>query len=254
MCGEITDTYRGISIHALLAESDLRPSTFRTVRVNFNPRSPCGERQRSYRARAQQARISIHALLAESDHGRPDSRHVCQISIHALLAESDRCAGKSLTHTVAFQSTLSLRRATQEAWAHISKALRFQSTLSLRRATCRCRNPRPTGGHFNPRSPCGERQAEIHAATLPDDISIHALLAESDLISDASGGVYHDFNPRSPCGERLWVAVIVATVIVFQSTLSLRRATWDQSSSGRVAAYFNPRSPCGERRSCINCM
>ena len=33
-----------ISIHALLMESDLRPSTFRTVRVNFNPRSPHGER------------------------------------------------------------------------------------------------------------------------------------------------------------------------------------------------------------------
>ena len=34
-----------ISIHALLAESDLNPFDYCTLIVNFNPRSPCGERR-----------------------------------------------------------------------------------------------------------------------------------------------------------------------------------------------------------------
>ena len=56
-----------ISIHALLAESDLMVlvSIFST------------------------ASISIHALLAESDRQKQPVRHPAQISIHALLAESD---------------------------------------------------------------------------------------------------------------------------------------------------------------------
>ena len=34
--------------------------------------------------------------------------------------------------------------------------------------------------HFYPRSPCGERQAANGLADTPPQISIHALLAESD--------------------------------------------------------------------------
>ena len=81
----------GISIHALLAESDLEQSS-------------------SYNAYLE---ISIHALLAESDdaiNGRnPD---VEGISIHALLAESDQLDGASPLTSRTFLSTLSLRRAT----------------------------------------------------------------------------------------------------------------------------------------------
>ena len=56
-----------ISIHALLAESDVLPCNF-----------------------SEFIYISIHALLAESDE---DQERICRnviISIHALLAESDR--------------------------------------------------------------------------------------------------------------------------------------------------------------------
>ena len=35
--------------------------------------------------------------------------------------------------------------------------------------------------HFYPRSPCGERRIQPQAAVLVAAISIHALLAESDL-------------------------------------------------------------------------
>ena len=57
-------------------------------------------------------------------------------------------------------------------------------------------------------------------------ISIHALLAESDIVFCA----------------------IVRIDSIFLSTLSLRRATWYSSASSWLRIYFYPRSPCGERR------
>ena len=57
----------GISIHALLAESD----------------------HMCHRVDTKKACISIHALLAESDVTVLGIQHKVGISIHALLAESD---------------------------------------------------------------------------------------------------------------------------------------------------------------------
>ena len=80
----------GISIHALLAESDQLPEMRVSALVDFYPRSPCGERLQAIVPLIQDAVISIHALLAESD-GHPSSvKSLIIISIHALLAESDR--------------------------------------------------------------------------------------------------------------------------------------------------------------------
>ena len=104
----------------------------------------------------------------------------------------------------------------------------FQSTLSLRRATVRPDVYTVCRGHFNPRSPCGERHVSTCPAVPPVGISIHALLAESDFLARRStSSEKPDFNPRSPCGERHW------------------------TSPGRsIHRDFNPRSPCGERREC----
>ena len=79
-----------ISIHALLAESDLAGPSGPAFLYNFYPRSPCGERQQAKALKVAAHGISIHALLAESD----------------LLS----CFGR-ITN-VLFLSTLSLRRAT----------------------------------------------------------------------------------------------------------------------------------------------
>ena len=80
-----------ISIHALLAESDLNSS---------------------YGA-LDGASISIHALLAESDvSAELRMFQVDKISIHALLAESDIISIALLILLIKFLSTLSLRRAT----------------------------------------------------------------------------------------------------------------------------------------------
>ena len=101
----------------------------------------------------------------------------------------------------------------------------FLSTLSLRRATA-CGNLRaPTVPDFYPRSPCGERlgfYADMMALTA---ISIHALLAESD--KQQHNGLF--------------------CIILFLSTLSLRRATGCLTMTGGCVADFYPRSPCGER-------
>ena len=56
-----------ISIHALLAESDSGARAPSRAYRNFNPRSPCGERQEHTRQCVTKPCISIHALLAESD-------------------------------------------------------------------------------------------------------------------------------------------------------------------------------------------
>ena len=80
----------GISIHALLAESDRLWTILYSCPGNFYPRSPCGERPPRFYVACFALRISIHALLAESDSQT--------VTIWASSAK--------------FLSTLSLRRAT----------------------------------------------------------------------------------------------------------------------------------------------
>ena len=101
-----------------------------------------------------------------------------------------------------FLSTLSLRRATKSNKL-AGRKLVFLSTLSLRRAT-----------------------KSTPAKPFSTSISIHALLAESDLNCSRNGLAIRYFYPRSPCGER------------------------HQKNPSKLAktSYFYPRSPCGERR------
>ena len=148
--------------------------------------------------------ISIHALLAESDNLRVlDGSKSSIISIHALLAESDSLTALMNTSHFAFLSMLSLRRATAAAvgrncpgwisihallaesdrcgFRHNCARLPFLSMLSLRRATT-C-FPLQWGilQNFYPCSPCGERLHNADIFFCNFAISIHALLAESDL-------------------------------------------------------------------------
>ena len=108
-----------------------------------------------------------------------------------------------LTNFVLFLSTLSLRRATS--------LLCFMIQLPL---------------YFYPRSPCGERLRSRFLFRLFLQISIHALLAESDR---PRGSKLHyilgNFYPRSPCGERQMASCGISAPVIFLSTLSLRRAT-----------------------------
>ena len=78
-----------ISIHALLAESDASRAVTTSAARYFYPRSPCGERPEAEDSYKDTVTISIHALLAESDNVGTNSAGFNIISIHALLAESD---------------------------------------------------------------------------------------------------------------------------------------------------------------------
>ena len=100
----------------------------------------------------------------------------------------------------------------------------FLSTLSLRRATGNLVGLVRRNAHFYPRSPCGER---LHHRTRRQSPS--------------------HFYPRSPCGERLLDAVQIVIIVIFLSTLSLRRATAPSQRHESKNRNFYPRSPCGER-------
>ena len=173
------------------------------TRRYFYPRSPCGERPVPQQENGHAATISIHALLAESD---LQSTHSCDLSIP-------------------FLSTLSLRRATPRLSRVVPTPI-FLSTLSLRRATTSRLHKILADWDFYPRSPCGERlRRPEECGETAEVISIHALLAESDL----------KLNARE------------ANEMLFLSTLSLRRATKVLWQSFPTYRYFYPRSPCGER-------
>ena len=171
-----------ISIHALLAESDIWTVGKRCGIPHFYPRSPCGERLSRYRAVFAFSAISIHALLAESDlrgHLR---------SIPKLL---------------------------------------FLSTLSLRRATVNIPSLPWYVKYFYPRSPCGERlhydNYNLHCV----EISIHALLAESDAENFSSGkSITISIHALLAESDPLKLGEF-EVIVVFLSTLSLRRATDD---------------------------
>ena len=197
-------------------------------------------------------------------------RESTYISIHALLAESDRgwCFISAFPQT--FLSTLSLRRATlplarpgpclcdfyprspcgerRKINGCVSLYSTFLSTLSLRRATSSCTS-RERATLFL--STLSLRRATVglpglHAVHA--DISIHALLAESDQTHRRLLASPFDFYPRSPCGERRPRSRAVSMMVLFLSTLSLRRATRMPLTDKQRKWHFYPRSPCGERR------
>ena len=150
---------QGISIHALLAESDGFRMVGTQSKLDFYPRSPCGER----------------------------------------LSESNRHG-----HPFQFLSTLSLRRATT-CVVYMIFLHTFLSTLSLRRATSSSASVNTSSSDFYPRSPCGERPTTGCGILSPSCISIHALLAESD------------FLPEYPTGDMI---AFLSTLSLRRATLN----------------------------------
>ena len=234
-----------ISIHALLAESDSAPRITPTASRNFYPRSPCGERQRlwtilyscpDFYPRSPCGERRIKPIFGEIDtnfyprspcgerlnedrYGQQYWRFLSTLSLRrATFIRVDKtqsapnfyprspCGERRMRRcTVAgscrFLSTLSLRRATFPG-AYLVRNAKFLSTLSLRRAT---------------------QQAITAEQTAR--ISIHALLAESDVQRGPWPHQRGHFYPRSPCGERPIFQHAIVKHFGFLSTLSLRRAT-----------------------------
>ena len=124
-----------ISIHALLAESDRNAARRHSDSDYFNPRSPCGERLSRVGTLPPSGLISIHALLAESDLDGEDLFLPLLISIHALLAESDVAGYVPVCNSL----LISIHALLAES-DYTPAEIEYKNT------------------HFNPRSPCGERR------------------------------------------------------------------------------------------------
>ena len=211
-----------ISIHAPLTGSDIAPDAVPAAPIDFNPRSPYGERllalrtlQRHYifqstlplrgatrlsGAVCPNSWISIHAPLTGSDGHAALLSAAPAISIHAPLTGSDGlslCLRDSV-HYFNPRSPYGERRAFSK---RPNSSCRFQSTLPLRGATW-------------------YQLANRNRVK----ISIHAPLTGSDCLIAAPTAGHAYFNPRSPYGERhIW---------------------WPRLGLER---HFNPRSPYGER-------
>ena len=150
-------------------------------KINFYPRSPCGERQEQWRQP-----LLLHIFLSTLSLRRATcfsipNRLKITISIHALLAESDHGLYSLVAITPSFLSTLSLRRATCYRLRHSASDRHFYP-----RSPCgeRLRPYRflHSTKYFYPRSPCGERRPANWFDLWGWAISIHALLAESDCL------------------------------------------------------------------------
>ena len=168
------------------------------------------------------------------------------LSIHAPLAGCDKSSDRIYQKRGTFQSTHPLRGATALAYA--------------RSGVCR---------HFNPRTPCGVRQAQRRQTRRERIISIHAPLAGCDQGKDAEKEIafisihaplagcnalatkilldISNFNPRTPCGVRPLFFRVSVCDREFQSTHPLRGATQRDAARMDRIFHFNPRTPCGVR-------
>ena len=215
-----------ISIHAPREGSDVPLECGKDYTLDFNPRSPRGE--------------------------RPDPPVVADPVVY-FNPRSPRGERQESLLTIfdvpEFQSTLPARGATIPA-AVSAATYRFQSTLPARGATCPLSAARiirsisihapregsdvvldvliPPAADFNPRSPRGERQSPLLCST--HTIEFQSTLPARGATSSFTGSrrSFRYFNPRSPRGERL------------------TRFKWERSASN-----FNPRSPRGERLSAM---
>ena len=140
---------------------------FRDSNSYFYPRSPCGERLLG----------NVEAGLHTSFLSTLSLRRATRGEHHANSQQE-------------FLSTLSLRRATRLPTALRTPHHRFLSTLSLRRATCVSSVINNVINNFYPRSPCGERPLRRNEDCNYRNISIHALLAESDGVFLLLGRLY----------------------------------------------------------------
>ena len=199
-----------ISIHALLTESDVFfmdvPHFPKIFQSTLSSRRATG----CTSCPISGGSISIHALLTESD----DRLHVCLVQLQV------------------FQSTLSSRRATtlcrpERFGSHISiHALLTESDFRslLSHFGVSNFNPRSPHGerpwkkrpflstlsYFNPRSPHGERPSRSCFGSGGMEISIHALLTESDatahqqregLLSISIHALLTESDQARPCAE-----------------------------------------------------
>ena len=171
----------GISIHAPRVGSDFFSSRYNSSNSSyFNPRSPCGERQKLSDCFLWAIRISIHAPRVGSD-GRLFPRQSPYKDFNPRSPCGERPAGGG---AAAHKESISIH------------APRVGSDVNWDNGQ------RIANRNFNPRSPCGERQAIL--------TSLRAMVIFQSTLPVWGATIFRlfltimwlHFNPRSPCGER----------------------------------------------------
>ena len=234
-----------ISIHAPRGGSDLCNRNLRQLGINFNPRSPWGERLYSF-----QNIVTIDVFQSTLPVGGATPCQVWFCWIQPYFNPRSPWGERPLPiHTTAGVLCISIHapRGGSDLGGAWDKQKSYISIHAPRGGSDRPSPTRPIDrGDFNPRSPWGERQSTINPgiweglfqSTLPVGgataslvvvvrrlpISIHAPRGGSDPRWKMPRPTGSYFNPRSPWGER-------------------------HTSVGSITAseHFNPRSPWGER-------
>ena len=198
-------------------------NTASRCRGYFYPRSPCGERRLSYFyiIKITQFLSTLSLRRATIPDREPAAGYL--ISIHALLAESDPTRWAPTCRISNF-------------YPRSPCGERLVALLATGRA-----------GYFYPRSPCGERPNHFLTVRNVLTISIHALLAESDISALWMVVNLPLFLSTLSLRRATPVRDIIQWEGIFLSTLSLRRATQTETLKVATLSDFYPRSPCGER-------
>ena len=258
----------------------------------FYPRSPCGERLPQYSANCNCHIISIHALLAESDvdtltddvstggflstlslrraTGPMQKGQVYYIiSIHALLAESDT---PTRTPTGCACMYFYPRSPCGERRRHPPLPARhayfYPRSPCGERLVSRLADMSAAWNHFYPRSPCGERRCDGRPQSGWTNISIHALLAESDLAGLGCNRLHsisiHALLAESDHYGWSWYDDFTISIhallaesdpwkgsSLFRNMISIHALLAESDAeliiNVRKIIDFYPRSPCGER-------
>ena len=219
------------------------------IRERFNPRAPCGARQ------IHPTQKPVNVLFQPT---RP---------LRSATSASGKCACRTNISTHA-----PLAGRDGSALVDQGRACTFQPTRPLRGATLRTGGIYQLRTDFNPRAPCGARQAADHVAIQLDlGISTHAPPCGARLPPVRTRGSIALFQPtrplrgatgQSPCAGQSRAfqptrPLRGATVhswdemqekFRFQPTRPLRGATWPAAPWRQTARHFNPRAPCGARQ------
>ena len=147
-----------ISIHAPRVGSDSMESAAALEALNFNPRSPCGERR--FTSTATATGTGFQSTLPVW--GATGAGELCGASLGNFNPRSP--CGERPHPDLDFVAIFG----------------RFQSTLPVWGATHCSRRRFSHSRHFNPRSPCGERPQQLDSQAGVAIISIHAPRVGSD--------------------------------------------------------------------------
>ena len=191
-----------ISIHALLAESDLSNNSRRFLCPHFYPRSPCGERQCSLVTGLRISDISIHALLAESD--------CYAVFCHfwgANFYPRSPCGERLPRLPMAAQPQNFYPRSPCGERQHCPVHPTYAPVISIHALLAESDHRRPDN-----------HQQRHH-------ISIHALLAESDITTATHTTTDSKFLSTLSLRRATTHNIMPPKGQKFLSTLSLRRAT-----------------------------